>query len=99
LLITGKFIGFFLLGWLGWVAFPSKGNNRFALQLVLFLMAGYLLWAAFPQDPREAGLVSWVLIWAAGFGWESVRRDLMDPSWHGRLLWVMLGTMFFFGVV
>ena len=99
LLITGKFIGFFLLGWLGWVAFPPKENYRFALQSVLFLLAGYLVWAAFPQDPRETGLVSWVLIWAAGFGWESVRRDLMDPSWHGRLLWMMLGAMFFFGVV
>lgn len=99
LLITDHFIGFFLLGWLGWIAFPLGGNYRFTLWSVLFLAVGFLFWAGLPPVQGEMELLSWVLIWTAGFGWESVRRDLMDPSWHGRLLWAALGAMFFSGVI
>ncbi len=99
LLIPQHFLSFFLLGWLGLIATPKKGTCRFAFSPLFLLTLGFLFWGTFPAQPMEKVLYQWVLVFFAGFGWESFRRDLMDPSWHGRLVWASLGAAFFAGVV
>jgi hypothetical protein len=44
-------------------------------------------------------MLKWALVFFAGFGWESFRRDMMDRTWHGRLLWFILGFCFLGGVL
>jgi hypothetical protein len=67
----------------------------------LFLLTGgFLLWGG----ENEVSLVSqeileWILIFAAGFGWETFRKYIMDSSWHGRAVWFVLGLAFFGGVL
>jgi hypothetical protein len=99
LLIRQRFIAFFLLGWLGLIAVPKRGTFRFVFPPLFLLALGFLFWGALPPQPLEKFIYQWVLVFFAGFGWESFRRDLMDPTWHGRLVWACLGAAFFAGVV
>jgi|SRR5579872_2014696 len=99
LLIQQRYLGALLFGWLGMIAMPKKGTLRFALFPLFLLTAGFLFWGGFPPQPMEMALFQWVLLFFAGFGLESFRRDLMDPTWHGRLVWVGFGMAFFTGVV
>ena len=89
--------GFLIL--LGWAAFPQKGTHRSALVSVGLLSLGTLVLNPFflGHSPGNQA-ISWVCVWAAGFGFESLRRDLLDPSWHGRTAWMMLGLAAFWGV-
>jgi hypothetical protein len=66
----------------------------FLLPLGMLLFPGPDAFSLF----REENL-KWVLILFAGFGLESFRRDVMDRSWHGRLLWFVLGLAFVGGVL
>jgi hypothetical protein len=100
LLVHGRYIAFFLLGWLGLLAFPRQGTARYILFPMFLLVLGFLFWPGHSLvDPLEMGILKWVLVFCAGFGLESLRRDLMDPTWHGRLVWLALGAAFFGGVV
>ncbi|MGH7738807.1 MAG: hypothetical protein ACREL1_01555 [bacterium] len=94
-----KFFVFGVLAWLGWAAFPRKGVSQSALTGVAALSLGYLFLNPFDagRTPGWEGL-SWIWIWAAGFGFESLRRDLLDDSWHGRAAWAALGLGAFWGV-
>ncbi|HET9870472.1 MAG TPA: hypothetical protein VFR02_08255, partial [bacterium] len=89
--------GVFVL--LGWAAFPVRGTQRSVPLGVGLLALGFLLLAAQPvgRTPGPAGL-GWLLIWGAGFGFESLRRDLLDASWHGRAVWAAAGLAAFGGV-
>lgn len=98
LLLTKKFIVFLLLGWLGGAAFPVKGPYRHLIFPLFWLMVGTFF---FNMGGGLAAtfLIQWVMVFFAGFGWESFRRDLMDPTWHGRLVWLALGLAFLGGVI
>ncbi len=98
LLITKKFVAFLLLGWLGGAAFPVRGVYRHAIAPLFWLAIGPLFLNT-GGDPAGIFLLQWTLVFFAGFGWESFRRDLMDPTWHGRLVWLALGLAFLGGVV
>ena len=102
LLIEGRFAAFFLLGWLGLVAFDSrsKGTFRHILFPLFLLTAGFLFWGGNSfASLFELEILQWVLVWMAGFGWEAFRKYLMDSSWHGRVVWFALGVAFFGGVL
>ena len=90
---------FGILALLGWAAFPRKGTARSALVSVAVLGIGALGFNL-PLSGHSPGFdgLTWVLVWAAGFGFESLRRDLLDPSWHGRAVWAALGLAAFWGV-
>jgi hypothetical protein len=98
LLITGGFGTFLILGWLGLAAFPRKGTFRHGVFPLFGLLAGLLFWAG-PGLGQEIELFQWALVFFAGFGLESFRRDLMDPTWHGRLTWAAIGLALFGGVL
>ncbi len=101
LIVSNLFISFFLLGWLGFVSFsPLKGGTRPGLFSFFLLPLGFLFFAG--PDPSSFfrfETLKWVLVFFAGFGWEGFRRDIMDRSWHGRLVWLALGAAFFGGVL
>lgn len=101
LMVANLFISFFLLGWLGFIAFsPPRGGVRPAIIPFFLLPLGFVLFAA--PDPVtyfKFDLLKWVLVFCGGFGWESFRRDVMDRSWHGQLVWFALGVAFFGGVL
>ena len=99
LLIQQHFLVFFLIAWLGLIAMPKKGAFRFVFSPLFLLTLGLLFWGAFPPQPMEKVPYQWVLVFFAGFGWESFRKDLMDPSWHGRLVWASVGIAIFTGVI
>ncbi len=99
ILVSGRFIVFLLLGWLGLIAFPKKGTFRHAVFPVFFLTVGFLFWRSLPPVPVGTELLKWTLVFFAGFGWESFRKDLMDPTWHGTLVWAALGLAIFDGVL
>lgn len=94
-LFTRRYAAFFLLGWLGLTAFPQRGTFRYAVTPVFYFMLGYLGWPASATDPLQWETLEWVVVFCAGFGWESFRRDLMDDSWHGRAVWIALGISLF----
>ncbi len=97
--VEKKYLVFGLFIFLGWAAFPRKGTHRSALGSVGLLTLGYLvLNQSFLGRTAEIGGISWIWVWAAGFGFESLRRDLLDPSWHGRAAWAALGFGVFWGV-
>jgi len=95
------FISFFFLGWLGAMSFLTRKNSWLPAFGPLFLLPLGFLFLSKPDlySPLIEDLLKWVLIFFAGFGWESFRRDVMDRSWHGRLLWFVLGLAFFGGVL
>jgi hypothetical protein len=97
--VEKKYLVFGILIFLGWAAFPRKGTHRSALASVGLLSLGYLVLNPFFLG-QAAGMeaISWIWVWAAGFGFESLRRDLLDPSWHGRAAWTALGLGVFWGV-
>lgn len=100
LFIDGRYLSFFLLGWLGLVAFPRKGMGRHLAFPLFGLTLGYLFWAGPSASALpETEILEWVLVFSAGFGLESFKRDLMDDSWHGRAVWVAVGVAFFGGVL
>jgi len=99
LLIHQWYLAFLLLGWLGLIAMPKKGTFRFGVFPLFLLTVGLLFWGAFPPLSMEMTLFQWVLVFFTGFGFESFRRDLMDPTWHGRLVWVGFGIAIFTGVI
>jgi hypothetical protein len=84
---------------LGWAVFPRKGTSRSALVSVAVLGLGALGLNP-PLSGHSPGFdgLTWILVWAAGFGFESLRRDLIDTSWHGRAVWAALGLAAFWGV-
>ncbi len=97
--VEKKYLVFGILIFLGWAAFPRKGTHRSALGSVGLLSLGYLvLNQFFLGQAAEIEAISWIWVWAAGFGFESLRRDLLDPSWHGRAAWAALGFGVFWGV-
>ena len=100
LLVGERFLAFFFLGWLGLIAFPRKGTYRHILFPAFLLTLGAGLWPdpIFPPTIPFL-LLKWLLVFFAGFGLESFRRDLMDPTWHGRAVWFGLGVAFFGGVL
>jgi hypothetical protein len=100
ILATKGYIGFFLLAWLGLVAFPPKGTVRHGVWPFLWLTVGYYLWTD-PSHPwpLEDVMYQWVLIFLAGFGFESFKRDVMDPSWHAVLVWVAMGIGLAIGIL
>jgi hypothetical protein len=95
-----RYAVFFLLGWLGLIAFPAKGTYRHAVWPMLLVTAAFFLWTD-PSliTPMDVEWFLWLLVFFAGFGWESFRRDLMDESWHGRAVWVAMGLAFFSGIL
>jgi hypothetical protein len=101
LMVSNLFISFFLLGWLGFIAFsPPKGRVRPALIPFFLLPLGFVLFVM--PDPStyfKFELLKWILVFFAGFGWESFRRDVMDRTWHGRMVWLALGVALFGGVL
>jgi hypothetical protein len=100
-LFNDLFISFFFLGWLGVMSFSTRKTSWFpAFGPLFLLLLGFLLFSK-PSlySPLIEELLKWALIFFAGFGWESFRRDIMDRSWHGRLLWFALGLAFFGGVL
>jgi hypothetical protein len=99
--LNDLFISFFFLGWLGAMSFATRKISWVPAFGPLFLLPlGFIL---LPRpdvfNPLSEDLLKWVLVFFAGFGWESFRRDVMDRSWHGRLLWLVLGIAFFGGVL
>jgi len=91
-LIERRYLAFFLLGWLGLVSLPKKGNLRASVFVLFPLALGWLFW----PDPLTVpggghALLLWVMVLFAGVGWESFRVNLMDQSWHARLVWLLLG--------
>ncbi len=100
ILATQRYMGFFVLAWLGLVAFPRKGTFRHGAWPFLLLTAGYFLWTD-PSHPRpmEDEMYRWVLIFLAGFGFESFKRDVMDRSWHAVLVWVAMGIALCVGIL
>jgi hypothetical protein len=100
LFIPGRYAAFFLLGLLGLIAFPRKGIHRHVVFPLVFLTLGFLLWTGpLYSSPLALEVFKWVLVFFAGFGWESFRRDLMDDSWHGKAVWFAMGAAFFGGVL
>ena len=98
-LASSRYAAFFMLGWLGLISFPRKGTFRYALTPMFALALGFIFWPTAVWDPQRLELLKWVLVFSAGFGWESFRRDLMDPTWHGRAVWFALGLALFWGMV
>jgi hypothetical protein len=104
LLVTDWYVAFFLLGWLGMIAFsqtrlfPNRNSPNLIFPMFL-LVVGFFFWTGPNLAALETGILKWVLVLMAGFGWESFRRDLMDSSWHGRMVWFALGVWFFSGVL
>jgi len=98
------YITYFLLGWLGMIAFsqsrlfPNRNLPNLIFPMFL-LVVGFFFGTGPNLSAAESGMLKWVLVFMAGFGWESFRRDLMDPSWHGRLVWFALGVWLFSGVL
>ena len=92
---TDRFLAFFILGWLGLAVSPVRGTFRHALFILFLVVPGLLFW----PGGFSPGLLGWALVFFAGFGWESVRRDLLDPSWHARLAWAAMGIALFGGVI
>jgi len=103
LFVGSRFFAFFLLGWLGLVAFDSKwkGTFRHVLFPLVLLPVGLLFWGGANPSVTffETAILQWVLVWMAGYGWEAFREYLMDPSWHGRLVWLAMGLGLFGGVL
>jgi hypothetical protein len=100
-LINDLYISFFFLGWLGALSFSTRKTAwfpafgpLFLLPLGIFLLTNTDFYAPFQQE-----ILKWILVFFAGFGLESFRRDMMDRSWHGWLLWFVLGFAFFGGVL
>jgi hypothetical protein len=100
-LLNDLFISFFLLGWLGAMSFATRKISWVPAFGPLFLLPMGFLFLSCPDvfNPLSEDLLKWVLVFFAGFGWESFRRDVMDRSWHGLLLWLVLGIAFFGGVL
>ena len=100
LLVTEGFIAFIILGFLALVSCPAKGSSRFAFLQGDLLAAGFLF--SLPVLPRNIGeidLLRWALVFLAAYGLEIFRRDLMDPSWHGRAVWFAIGLGLCWGVI
>ncbi|HJT23487.1 MAG TPA: hypothetical protein VJ873_02870 [bacterium] len=100
--IDHRFFAFLLLGWLGLFAYDSKwkGTFRHILTPVFLLTLGLIFWGG--QNLvglYELEVLQWFLVLAAGYGWEAFRKYMMDPSWHGRLAWFVLGLALFGGVL
>jgi hypothetical protein len=100
-LISDLYISFFFLGWLGALSFSTRKASWFPAFGPLFLLPmGVLLFTNINfYTPFQQEVLKWVLVFFAGFGLESFRRDMMDRSWHGWLLWFVLGFAFFGGVL
>ena len=103
LFVGNRFLAFFIVGWLGLAAFDStrKGIFRHTLVPLFLLPAGFLFWGGtnFVSTFIEFEILQWVLVWMAGYGWEAFRKYMIDPTWHGRLVWAALGLAFFGGVL
>jgi len=100
LLVTGRYVSFFLLAWLGLVSLSVKGTARFAAAPALWLAAGFLFFTPLSlQVPLQLSVLRWVWVFQAGLGLECFRRDLADPAWHGQAVWFALGLGFCWGVV
>lgn len=97
-LMTSRFAAYFLLGWLGLAAFPHRGVFRHAVTPMFLLVLGFVLWPAQLWEPHRLDMLKWILVFFAGFGWESFRRDIMDSTWHGRAVWFALGAALTGGV-
>ncbi len=95
------FISFFLLGCLGALSFSTRKTSWFPAFGPLFLLPlGILFFTNVDcYILLQQEVLKWVLVFFAGFGLESFRRDIMDRSWHGWLLWLVLGFSFFGGVL
>jgi len=99
-LVEQRYLAFFLLGWLGLISLPKRGNLRASVFVLFPLVLGFLFWpgpSTVPGGPST--LLLWVMVLFAGVGWESFRMNLMDPSWHGRLVWIVLGTCLLLGLL
>jgi hypothetical protein len=101
-LVEGRLGAFLILGWLGLAAYDpaKKGAFRHMMAALFLVCAGFLFWNrdAFPFL-YESELLRWILVFMGGFGLEAFRKDVIDPSWHGRALWFALGLAFFGGVL
>jgi hypothetical protein len=98
LIIGHEYITFALFAWLGWYGMSRRTTARFALGGILELMLGYLFFIPVFPTTLLMDSLSWVLVFSAGFGFEVLRKDLLDPSWHGQAVWVALGLAAFWGV-
>jgi len=98
--VEERYLSFFLLSWLGLASLPRQGVARLSVFTIFPLTLGCQFW---PGPEWAVGgsqtLLLWVLLLFAGVGWESFRVYLMDPSWHGRLVWLVLGLCLLAGVV
>ncbi len=87
-----SFILLALLGMAGsWKApFARRGILQFFLAWL-----GWSIWS--PQDSAGAlnAALSVTFILLSGFGLKTLRDELMDDSWHGRLVWAGLGLLLF----
>jgi hypothetical protein len=99
--ISDLYISFFFFGWLGALSFLTRKTSWFPAFGPLFLLPLGILFFTNPNFyiPLQQEVLKWVLVFFAGFGLESFRRDIMDRSWHGWLLWFVLGFAFFGGVL
>jgi hypothetical protein len=97
-LARDRYISFFLLGWLGLIAFSERGTFRHRIFPMFLLLGGFMFWTGSIPMLIEIEILKWVLVFMAGFGLESFRRDLMDQTWHGRMVWAAFGLAFFGGV-
>lgn len=97
-----RFITFFLMAWLGWMAFDPRWKGTFRHGMIPFflLTLGFSFWGGNgPNSWVELEALQWVLVLMAGVGWEAFRKYLMDESWHGRAVWFALGVALFGGVL
>jgi hypothetical protein len=79
---------------------PRRGFLRDTLFFLFLLALGSQFWPGAPlEEKANESLLLWVLILFAGNGFESFRVNLMDDSWHGRLVWFLLGLGVFTGIV
>jgi hypothetical protein len=98
-LIEQRYLAFFLLGWLGLISLPKKGNLRSSVFVLFPLVLGLLFWPGPSTVLGVHTLLLWVMVLFAGLGWESFRVNLMDQSWHGRLVWIVLGLCLLIGLL
>jgi len=94
------FIAFFLLGFLGVATFSNKGTARFAVIQGGLLIGGFLFSPPnLLRNSVELDCLCWMLIFLSAYGLDSLRRDLLDPTWHGRAVWFVLGLGLCWGVI
>lgn len=87
------FFSFLVLALLGmnarWKPFWAA---RGFLSSFLFL-AGWILWAPTGSAASALHAAGVLFMLLAGFGLQTLRDEVMDDSWHGRFVWMLIGTL------